>query len=331
MDRAEATGFGIAFAGHAALLALLAFGLATAKIPKPQADPIEVSFVDEVALESQSPSPTAEQPAAKLAEEEGPVEPSAPAPMPEPLPTPQVEPQPQPRVEPRPAPPVPAPTPRPTPKPAPAPKPVPQPKAQPPKPAPPRPAQPRPAPPKPAQARPAQPKAAQPKAAPKTAAPKAAPQRPNPKAASGSGGTQQKASPNARPTGRLSGLLNGINENPSQSRSTAPPAAKAGPAVQASLQRAIRDQLRPHWKSPTGADADQLRTLVTVRLSRTGAVIDVGDVQTTGITPSNRAQVKLHQEQALRAIRLAAPFRLPAEFYDAWKVIRPAFDKRLSQ
>ena len=101
--------------------------------------------------------------------------------------------------------------------------------------------------------------------------------------------------------------------------------------MQASLQRAVRDQLRPYWKSPTGADADQLRTLVTVRLSRTGAVLDVGDVQTTGITPSNRAQVKLHQEQAVRAVRLAAPFRLPAEYYEAWKVIRPAFDKRLSQ
>ena len=30
-----------------------------------------------------------------------------------------------------------------------------------------------------------------------------------------------------------------------------------------------------------------------------------------------------------RAVQLAAPFRLPPEFYDAWKVIKPAFDKRL--
>jgi hypothetical protein len=50
---------------------------------------------------------------------------------------------------------------------------------------------------------------------------------------------------------------------------------------------------------------------------------------TTGETPSNRRQVKLHQEQAVRAVRLAAPFNLPADFYDAWKVIRPTFDRRL--
>ena len=101
--------------------------------------------------------------------------------------------------------------------------------------------------------------------------------------------------------------------------------------MQASLARAIREQLKPHWKAPTGADAEQLRTQVTVSLSRSGAVAAIRDVKTTGITASNRSQVSLHQEQAVRAVRLAAPFRLPAEFYDAWKVIQPSFDRRLSQ
>jgi outer membrane biosynthesis protein TonB len=284
MDRAEATGFGIAFAGHAALLVGLSLAFANARLPKLQNDPIEVSFVEEVGLESQAPTPSAEAPAPRLADEGGPIEPAATPPLPEPTPVPQVEPQPQPRIQPKAAPPAPSPRPQPTP----------QPKAQP---------------------RPA------PKAAPARPAPKAAPPtRPQPKTA-----------PATRPTGRLSGLLNGVGDTPSQSRSTTPPAQKAGPAVQASLAAEVRRQLKPHWKAPTGADVEALRTLVTVTLSRSGAIAEIGDISTTGVTPSNRAQVKLHQEQAVRAVRLAAPFRLPAEYYDAWKVIRPTFDRRLSQ
>jgi hypothetical protein len=244
MDRAEATGFGVAFAGHAALFALLA---------------AEVAFVDEVGLQSTAPVPSAEAPAAKLAETEGPPEPAA-APVPEPLPAPQrIEPQPQPRAA----------TPQPSPR-------------------------------------------SQPKTA--SAQPKAQPQ---PKA--------------TRPTGRLSGLLNGFGDAPSKSKATTPPASKAGPAVQASLGAEVRRQLKPHWRAPTGADAEQLRTQLTVTLSRSGAVVGIGDISTSGQTASNRSQVKLHQEQAVRAVQLAAPFRLPAEYYDAWRVIRPTFDRRLSQ
>ena len=48
MDRAEATGLGVATAGHLALLAALTFGIATTQLPAPKSDPIEVSFVEEV-------------------------------------------------------------------------------------------------------------------------------------------------------------------------------------------------------------------------------------------------------------------------------------------
>ena len=55
-------------------------------------------------------------------------------------------------------------------------------------------------------------------------------------------------------------------------------------------------------------------------------------LRTTGQTDSNRPQVERHQEQAIRAVRLAAPFKLPGEYYDAWKLLSPiGFDKRLSQ
>jgi len=278
MDRAEATGLGIATAGHAALLAVLTFGVATS-LPVPKSDPIEVSFVEEVGPQSTSPAPAAEAPAPLLAPEEGPPAPAMPAP-------PQVQPVPRPEPLVRAAAPVPAPVP--TPRPA---------------------------------VRPAAPKAspAPPKASP--APPRAAPTPSKP-----------AAKPSAtRPTGRLSGLLNGVSDRASDSRSTTPPAAAAGPAVQASLGAEVRRQLKPHWKAPTGADSEQLRTEVVISLAPDGRVMDIRIAGTTGQTASNRPQVPLHREQAERAVRLASPFRLPAQYYDAWKSLRVTFDKRLSQ
>ena len=288
MDRAEATGFGVAAAGHLALLGALSLGFANAMRPPIMSEPMEVSFVEDVALDSAAPS--AEAPAAKLAEEEGPVEDSAPPP---PAPEPTPAPMPQPKA----APPEPAPTPKPQPKPAP--------KA---KPAPPR-------------AEPAPP----PKA--KAAAKQAEPKKPAPAKA----GTAAKKE-GARPKGRLDGLLSGLSDRETASRATAPAGKTASAAVKSSLGAEVRRQLKPHWKAPTGADAELLRTELSITLAPNGAVTNVEVLRTTGQTESNRPQVKLHQEQAVRAARLASPFKLPPEYYDAWKLLSPiGFDKRLSQ
>ena len=127
-------------------------------------------------------------------------------------------------------------------------------------------------------------------------------------------------------------FLKGIGSDPSTSRSNATPAAEAGAAVKASLAGLVRRQLKPHWKAPSGADAELLRTELSIALARDGSIIRVEVLRTTGQTPSNRPQVQLHQEQAIRAARLAAPFRLPPEYYDSWKLLSPiGFDKRLSQ
>lgn len=285
IDRAERTGLGVAIVGHAALFGLLSVGFLAAPNPLDlKQKPIEVTLADEVALESTAPVASQEEPAAKLAEEEGPVEP---APPPEPVPVPT----PAPKPVPRPAPTPPAPAPKPTPKPVPA------------KPAPPKPAPPKPAPAKPAPAKPAP-------AKPQPAA------KPQPKP--------------ARPTGRLAGLVDGLTDRPTQSRVTTPPAAVAGPAVQASLAAEIRRQLKRHWTPPTGADVEKLKTVVRVRLARDGTIIGQPQViSQTGQTESNSSQAKLHAERSIRAVQLAAPFTLPAEFYDAWKVIDPVFDLRL--
>lgn len=254
MDRAEATGFGIAFAGHAALLAVISLGFAASVRAPLLNDPMEVSFVDEVGL--QSASETQQAAAAPPPAAETPLDQSVPPPLPgivaEP-PPPAVSPTPTPRVVPRRPPPA---------------------------------------------------------TAPKTATPR------------------RQQVPVRR--SRLSGLLEGVGDAETPSQSSTPRAAISG-AARSSLGNEVRRQLKPHWKAPTGADVEQLRTELNISLGPNGNVTNIEIVRTTGQTASNRPQVKLHQEQAVKAVRLASPFRLPPEFYDAWKQITTSFDKRLSQ
>jgi outer membrane biosynthesis protein TonB len=267
MDRAEAAGLGVATAGHVALFAALTYGLATTRLPAPRSDPIEVSFVEEVGLDSTSPTPTAVEPAPLAGPENGPPVPAMPAP-PEIQQVAAPQPQPQPRPQPRAAMPRPVTAPKPQPRPAPT---------------------------------------------------RATPAPPT------------RATPRRNASG-LNSVVAGLTERESSSRSTTAPAAAAGPDVKASLGRLVREQLRPHWKSPSGADAELLRTELGIWLARDGSVTRVEVLRTTGQTASNRPQVKLHQEQALRAVRLASPFNLPDKFYDEWKYLSPiGFDRKLSR
>lgn len=308
MDRAEKIGLGVATAGHVLLFGLLSSGfLATPNPLKLNSPPMDVSLVDEVALKSMAPQVSTQPPPPSVAPEQGPTEEAAPAPEPEPAPQPEPTPVPP---APRPAPPKPVAKPAP-PKPTPAPpkkdvptaKPKPKPAAEKPKPA-----------------------AALPTKA--SQKPTAKPKPDSPTRASGQG----KAD---KPKGSLLGkdFLKGINAEDDAPRKPAPPPAAAmGPAQKAALDAEIRRQLKPYWKSPSGADIEQLRTFVDVQLSRDGSLAGQPQVvNTTGITASNRTQVTLHQELAVKAIRLAAPFKLPPDLYDGWKSLRISFDKRLSQ
>ncbi len=282
MQRADATGLGVAAAGHILLFGVLSLGLITAPKPVPPlTQPVDIQIVDEVGLTDTAPNPSPVEPASSAAPEVG-----APreAPVAEPAPPPT------PKVAPAPAPPKPVP-PKPTPK----------------------------------VATPAPTPSTAPKPAPKAAS-KPAPTPPRPKLA-----LDLPRPGGATPRGSRLGadFLKGVSDRPSESTAQTPRAA-AGPAVEASLAREVLRQLKPHWKAPTGADAEQLRTTLSISLTRDGQVAAVRVIETTGITASNRAQVKLHQEAAVKAVRLAAPFVLPAELYDAWKVLEPVgFDKRL--
>lgn len=240
MDRAEAAGFGIAAGGHLALLAALSLGFAATRLPAPRHDPIEVSFVDEVGLESTAPLR------------------AAPAPSP---PSPAV------------APPTPA----------------------------------------------VQPERDQPEPRPLGLSRRAPPPRPAP----ASKPTREPFNPD----------IPDESDSADPPRPDNPPAANAGPAVVASLIAEVRRQVKPHWQRavPTGADAEALRTKVILNLARDGRITSIEIVGTTGITASNRPQVALHQERAKRAVTLAAPFNLPAQYYNAWKQLDLTLDLRLSQ
>lgn len=138
-----------------------------------------------------------------------------------------------------------------------------------------------------------------------------------------------KPAPAQRRPGLSRDLVSGLTDTPSPAGT---PAKTVSAAVASSIGAEIRRQLKPHWKSPTGADVELLRTTLIVHLKRDGSIDGTPTLDSqTGVNESNRGQAKLHVDQAIRAVRLAAPFQLPAEYYDAWKIIRPTFDKRLSQ
>lgn len=173
----------------------------------------------------------------------------------------------------------------------------------------------------------------QPKAEPKKTP--STPPKPATQAQAKTTASQSKAQPKttsrvARPTGRLTGIVDGLTDQPSKGKATTPQASQIGAAVKSALAAEVIRQLRPHWKSPTGADVELLRTQVEIRLNRDGTLAAPPRViGQTGVTASNRPQADLHKERAISAARLAAPFRLPPEFYEAWKLITPTFDRRL--
>lgn len=109
------------------------------------------------------------------------------------------------------------------------------------------------------------------------------------------------------------------------------PAARFGPAEQASLASAITRQLKPHWSAPSGVDVEQLVTVLSWELNPDGSLRGAPRVVSqTGITASNRPQASLHAERAIRAVQLAAPFNLPDQYYDRWRRVSEwRFDRRL--
>lgn len=131
-------------------------------------------------------------------------------------------------------------------------------------------------------------------------------------------------------TGSLLGndFLKGVSDKESADKGA--PAANFGPAEAASLGQAIARQLKPYWQAPQGPDVEKLVAIVRFRLNPDGSLAGRPElISMTGKTAINEAQAGRYFEQAVRAIRLAAPFDLPPEFYDKWKTVTSRFDRRL--
>jgi outer membrane biosynthesis protein TonB len=128
-------------------------------------------------------------------------------------------------------------------------------------------------------------------------------------------------------------FLKGVPAGQPAGKAAAPGAKVVGPEVKAALEASLSRQIKPQWRVPQGVDTDELVTVLTFDLNKDGTLVAAPRVlQQSGITDSNRAQAARHAEQAIRAVKLAVPFLLPPQYYDAWKhVARFRFDRKLSQ
>ncbi|MCC6926616.1 hypothetical protein [Novosphingobium sp.] len=124
----------------------------------------------------------------------------------------------------------------------------------------------------------------------------------------------------------------GIPGAKSPGKAQTPPAQITG-AVRSSLASEVARQLKRKWQGPNGLDVEKLATTVEWSLNPDGTLAGQPRVVSqTGITDDNRPQVKRHQEQAVKAVRLAAPFTtLPPQYYSAWKTLRFTFDWKINQ
>lgn len=297
----DVVGIGIAVVAHVALFAWLIF----ARSPEPLPPPPKVTVTLQGPIAAEAGSPSREEAAAAqaptLAEEPAPPAEAAPAP---PVPQPRVAPPP-PQVQPRPAPkalPLP---PRPQPRAAPAP--VPQPRAQP---------------------RPVAPaaKAPPPQQRQSRVGSDFLPARPSrvgkdflPPASQRPGGASR--------IGKdfLPGAASG------NGKAATPPGPSITPQVRSSLVSEVARQLRPKWQQPSGLEVDKLATTIEWDLNPDGSLAGTPRfVSQTGVTPANKPQADRHREQAIRAVRLASPFRLPPQFYAGWKRLKFTFDWKLN-
>lgn len=143
-----------------------------------------------------------------------------------------------------------------------------------------------------------------------------------------------RAAPRTAGASRISDdFLKGMPGAQTKGASRSIPAATIGPAVRSALASAMSRELKPHWVAPQGAEAELLVSILTFDLAPDGTLAGSPRlVRQEGITDANRTQAARHAEQAMRAVRLAAPFNLPSQYYDAWKRVAAfRFDRRLAQ
>ncbi len=126
------------------------------------------------------------------------------------------------------------------------------------------------------------------------------------------------------------------NERPGTGRGTAEkgsgtPSAKTAAQLEASFIQAMFVKIKKYWRAPTGVDAELLRSNLVVTLNRDGTIGSVTIISQSGENENNANLKALHGERAVNAVKRAAPFELPPEYYAIWQSLGPiTFDKRLN-
>ena len=162
------------------------------------------------------------------------------------------------------------------------------------------------------------------------------PPRPQPVVRAAPPRSQPSARPVARPqtagaTRIGSDFLKGVPGAQKSGASQNQAAANAGPQVRASFAQAVLRQVKPNWQGrvPQGLNTDKIVTILAVELNRDGSLARAPTlVRQTGIDDTNRAQAQRHLEEAIKAVQLSQPFRLPPDMFEAWRRLPPlAFKK----
>lgn len=123
-----------------------------------------------------------------------------------------------------------------------------------------------------------------------------------------------------------SDFLPGVPGAQASGASRNPPAAAIGPQIRASFAQSVLRQVKPNWQGrvPQGVNTEKLVTILSIELNRDGTLSSPPRVLgQEGIDESNRAQAQRHEEAAIKAVQLSAPFNLPPELYDGWKRLPP--------
>jgi outer membrane biosynthesis protein TonB len=103
--------------------------------------------------------------------------------------------------------------------------------------------------------------------------------------------------------------------------------AGAGSAMTATAEDALRAQLKRCWRAPVDLpDPERLVVKVRVSLTREGAIARPPEV--VDAAPPGDGAMKTAEERATRAVRICAPYALPAEGYEMWSDLILRFDPR---
>lgn len=274
----------LAALGHLALLGVLSLAWRTPPAPPPTATPIEVSLVDDVALDQRAPRSTEAPAQSRAPEQAAPEDAPPPPPTPDPVAAPEpTPPKPQPKA---------APPPRPAPKAPPAPKEPVAPKA-----------------PKPASTKPSR----------APASPVAAPSKPV--AGVKATGTNAKAT-KLKPSGSLldADFRKGLTQTASKSKADVPPAATMDGKAAADIGSAIRRQVQPCADQQVNPGPGASRIVVTIRLqlNQDGSLATRPSVSDDhgGVDDENRRYVDAVDRNAINTFTRCAPLKgLPPELY----------------